>query len=130
MLAVSAVTLFLLTAIFFMAGNYLYSPQEVARDYYEAMLSGDWNRMYDCCRFPEAQFLSRKNFVNAMSYGTSEKEETPGIKNYRMRKKETDESSGTRTYTVNYTLQGVSEAQSDTVKIARGNQVMGPFYEW
>lgn len=130
MLAVSAVTLFLLTAIFFMVGNYLYSPQKVARDYYEAMLSEDWNRMYDCCRFPEAQFLSRKNFVNAMSYGTSEEEETPGIKNYRMRKKETDESSGTRTYTVNYTLQGVSEAQSDTVKIARGNQVMGPFYEW
>ena len=60
MLAVSAVTLLLLTAVFFMAGNYLYSPQKVARDYYEAMLSGDWNRMYDCCRFPEAQFLSAK----------------------------------------------------------------------
>ena len=41
-----------------------------------------------------------------MSYGTSEKEETPEIKNYRMRKKETDESGGTRTYTVNYTPSG------------------------
>ena len=130
MLAISTVTLLLLTAVFFMAGNYLYSPQKVARDYYEAMLAGDWNQMYDCCRFPEGQFLSRINFVNAMSYGTSGEKNTPEIKNYRMRRKETDESSGVSTYTVSYTLQGVSESQNSTVKIARGSRIMGPFYEW
>ena len=130
MLAISTVTLLLLTAVFFMAGNYLYSPQKVARDYYEAMLAGDWNQMYDCCRFPKGQFLSRINFVNAMSYGTSGEKNTPEIKNYRLRRKETDESSGVSTYTVSYTLQGVSESQNSTVKIARGSRIMGPFYEW
>ena len=48
-LIISGASLVLLTAVFFMAGNYLYSPQKVARDYYEALLSKDWNRMYDCC---------------------------------------------------------------------------------
>lgn len=129
-LIISGASLVLLTAVFFMAGNYLYSPQKVARDYYEALLSKDWNRMYDCCEFPEGQFLSRKNFVNTMSYGTSGDEESPVIKNYRMRKKATDESSKISTYEVTYTLEGISEAQKDTVEIARGGQVMGPFYDW
>ena len=122
-LIISGASLVLLPAVCFMAGNYLYSPQKVARDYYEALLSQDWNRMYDCCEFPEGQFLSRKNFVNAMSYGTSGDEESPVIKNYRMRKKATDESSKTSTYEVTYTLEGISEAQKDTVEIARGGQV-------
>ncbi len=34
-LIISGASLVLLTAVFFMAGNYLYSPQKVARDYYE-----------------------------------------------------------------------------------------------
>ncbi len=129
MLAVSTVSLLLLTAVFFMTGHYLYSPQKVARDYYEAMLAQDWNRMYDCCRFPERQFLSRENFVNAMSYGVSGGD-TPAIKNYRMRRNKGSDAGEYSEYTVTYSLEGVSEVQSSTVKIARGSRVMGPFYEW
>ena len=39
-------------------------------------------------------------------------------------------AGGVSTYTVSYTLQGVSESQNSTVKIARGSRIMGPFYEW
>jgi len=50
----------------------MYGPAKNARAYYEAKLVGDWNRMYDCCVFPESSFLSKQNFVNAMSYRTNQ----------------------------------------------------------
>lgn len=128
MLAVSTGVLLLAAAVFFLTGSYLYSPQKTARDYYEAQLAGDWNTMYDCCRFPEGRFLSRKNFVNAMSYGKDSKEEAPRIKNYRIRKTGTDGKHGI--YQMTCTLEGISESQKETVKIARGEKILGPFYEW
>lgn len=130
MTAVSAGTLVLAAAAFFLTGSYLYSPQKTARSYYEARLSGDWNAMYDCCRFPEGRFLSKKNFVNAMSYENDPEQETPKIKSYRIRKTGTDEKSKNGIYQMTCTLEGISESQKETVEIARGERVLGPFYEW
>lgn len=129
LLTVSVGILILLTAGFFLTGSYLYSPQKTARAYYEAKLAGDWNRMYDCCQFPEGKFLSRKNFVNAMSYEEQELE-TPKIKSYRMKKTGTDGTTGNSIYSLTCTLEGISEVQKETVKIAKGEKVLGPFYEW
>lgn len=50
-----------------MAGAYLYAPQAAGRNYVEACLAGDWNSAYDVCQFPDSTFLSRKNYVNAMT---------------------------------------------------------------
>lgn len=130
MLVTGIGALLVLTVVFFMVGSYLYSPQKTAREYYEAQLAGDWNRMYDCCLFPEGQFLSRKNFVNAKSYGTEEQKEIPKIKNYRMRKTGTQEKNGNEIYQVTCTLEGISEVQKLTLEIARGADVLGPFHNW
>ena len=58
----------ILCAVFFMAGAYLYAPQAAGRNYVEACLAGDWNSAYDVCQFPDSTFLSRKNYVNAMTW--------------------------------------------------------------
>lgn len=130
MLVTGGCSLLVLMVVFFMVGSYLYSPQKTARDYYEAQLSGDWNRMYDCCLFPEGTFLSRKNFVNAKSYGEEDGKELPKIKNYRMRKTGTNEKTESGIYQITCTLEEISEVQNLTLEIAGGADVLGPFREW
>ena len=125
--------LLILTAVFFMAGKYLYSPQGTVRNYIEACLDGDWNRAFDCCEFPDSPFLSRKNYVNAMTFREWE-EDSPNsdkeIKNFMIRRKTSQETGENRIYEVNYTLRGVSDSKKETVEITRGEKTAACFYEW
>lgn len=81
----------ILCAVFFMAGAYLYAPQAAGRNYVEACLAGDWNSAYDVCQFPDSTFLSRKNYVNAMTWKAKQDgtdgQETPEIKSFFMLQK-------------------------------------------
>ncbi len=129
------VSLFLiLCAVFFMAGAYLYAPQAAGRNYVEACLAGDWNSAYDVCQFPDSTFLSRKNYVNAMTWKAkqdgSDGQETPEIKSFFMRRKQNLETGENRIYTVRYTLKGVSDSQEETLEIAAGDTVKWNFKEW
>lgn len=74
----------ILCAVFFMAGAYLYAPQAAGRNYVEACLAGDWNSAYDVCQFPDSTFLSRKNYVNAMTW-KAKQDGTDGRKHRRSR---------------------------------------------
>ena len=98
----------ILCAAFFMAGAYLYAPQAAGRNYVEACLAGDWNSAYDVCQFPDSTFLSRKNYVNAMTWKAKQDgtdgQETPEIKSFFMRRKQNLETGENRIYTVRYTL--------------------------
>lgn len=124
----------ILCAVFFMAGAYLYAPQAAGRNYVEACLAGDWNSAYDVCQFPNSTFLSRKNYVNAMTWKAkqsgSEGQETPEIKSFFMRRKQSLETGENRIYTVRYTLKGVSDSQEETMEIAAGDIVKWNFKEW
>ena len=129
------VSLFLiLCAVFFMAGAYLYAPQAAGRNYVEACLAGDWNSAYDVCQFPDGTFLSRKNYVNAMTWKAkqdgSDGQEMPEIKSFFMRRKQSLEAGENRIYTVRYTLKGVSDAKEETLEIAAGDIVKWNFKEW
>lgn len=129
------ISLFLiLCAVFFMTGAYLYAPQAAGRNYVEACLAGDWNSAYDVCQFPDSTFLSRKNYVNAMTWKAkqdgSDGQETPEIKSFFMRRKQSLETGENRMYTVRYTLKGVSDSQEETLEIAAGDIVKGNFKEW
>ncbi len=129
------ISLFLiLCAVFFMAGAYLYAPQAAGRNYVEACLAGDWNSAYDVCQFPDSTFLSRKNYVNAMTWKAkqdgSDGQETPEIKSFFMRRKQNLETGENRIYTVRYTLKGVSDSQEETLEIAAGDTVKWNFKEW
>ena len=100
----------ILCAVFFMAGAYLYAPQAAGRNYVEACLAGDWNSAYDVCQFPDSTFLSRKNYVNAMTWKAKQDgtdgQETPEIKSFFMRRKQNLETGENKIYTVRYTLKG------------------------
>ena len=124
----------ILCAVFFMAGAYLYAPQAAGRNYVEACLAGDWNSAYDVCQFPDSTFLTRKNYVNAMTWKAkqdgSDGQETPEIKSFFMRRKQSLETGGNRIYTVRYTLKGVSDSQEETMEIAAGDIVKWNFKEW
>lgn len=124
----------ILCAVFFMAGAYLYAPQAAGRNYVEACLAGDWNSAYDVCQFPDSTFLSRKNYVNAMTWKAkqngSEGQETPEIKSFFMHRKQSLETGENRIYTVRYTLKGVSDSQEETMEIAAGDIVKWNFKEW
>lgn len=133
-LIVNISLLLTLCAGFFMAGAYLYAPQAAGRNYVEACLAGDWNSAYDVCKFPDSTFLARKNYVNAMTWKAKQEEadgqETPEIKSFFMRRKESLETGENRIYTVRYTLKGVSDAKEETLEIAAGDRVKGNFKEW
>ena len=124
----------ILCAVFFMAGAYLYAPQAAGRNYVEACLAGDWNSAYDVCQFPDSTFLSRKNYVNAMTWKAKQDgtdgQETPEIKSFFMRRKQNLETGENRIYTVRYTLKGVSDSQEETLEIAAGDTVKWNFKEW
>ena len=124
----------ILCAVFFMAGAYLYAPQAAGRNYVEACLAGDWNSAYDVCQFPDSTFLSRKNYVNAMTWKAKQDgtdgQETPEIKSFFMRRKQNPETGENRIYTVRYTLKGVSDSQEETLEIAAGDTVKWNFKEW
>ena len=124
----------ILCAVFFMAGAYLYAPQAAGRNYMEACLAGDWNSAYDVCQFPDSTFLSRKNYVNAMTWKAKQDgtdgQETPEIKSFFMRRKQNLETGENRIYTVRYTLKGVSDSQEETLEIAAGDTVKWNFKEW
>lgn len=124
----------ILCAVFFMAGAYLYAPQAAGRNYVEACLAGDWNSAYDVCQFPDSTFLSRKNYVNAMTWKAKQDgtdgQETPEIKSFFMRRKQNLETGENRIYTVRYTLKGVSDSQEETMEIAAGDIVKWNFKEW
>ena len=100
----------------------------------EACLAGDWNSAYDVCQFPDSTFLSRKNYVNAMTWKAkqdgSDSQETPEIKSFFMRRKQNLETGENRIYTVRYTLKGVSDSQEETLEIAAGDTVKWNFKEW
>lgn len=133
-LIVNLSLLLILCAVFFMAGAYLYAPQAAGRNYVEACLAGDWNSAYDVCQFPDSTFLSRKNYVNAMTWKAkqsgSDGQETPEIKSFFMRRKQSLETGENRIYTVRYTLKGVSDSQEETMEIAAGDIVKWNFKEW
>lgn len=124
----------ILCAVFFMAGAYLYAPQAAGRNYVEACLAGDWNSAYDVCQFPDSTFLSRKNYVNAMTWKAKQDgtdgQETPEIKSFFMRRKRNPETGENRIYTVRYTLKGVSDSKEETMEIAAGDIVKWNFKEW
>ena len=124
----------ILCAVFFMAGAYLYAPQAAGRNYVEACLAGDWNSAYDVCQFPDSTFLSRKNYVNAMTWKAKQDgtdgQETPEIKSFFMRRKQNLETGENRIYTVRYTLKGMSDSQEETLEIAVGDTVKWNFKEW
>ena len=124
----------ILCAVFFMAGAYLYAPQAAGRNYVEACLAGDWNSVYDVCQFPDSTFLSRKNYVNAMTWKAKQDgtdgQETPEIKSFFMRRKQNLETGENRIYTVRYTLKGMSDSQEETLEIAAGDTVKWNFKEW
>lgn len=123
--------LIVLCLCFFMAGNYMFGPAKTARAYYEARIEGDWNKVYDCCIMPKSAFLSRQNFVNAMSYrpeGAEEKRETPQITSYMMRRKE--KNGDKVTYQVNYSLKDDKEAHIETLIMECGSDVLGIFHNW
>ena len=124
----------ILCAVFFMAGAYLYAPQAAGRNYVEACLAGDWNSAYDVCQFPDSTFLTRKNYVNAMTWKAkqdgSDGQETPEIKSFFMRRKQSLETGENRIYTVRYTLKGVSDSKEETMEIAAGDIVKWNFKEW
>ena len=124
----------ILCAAFFMAGAYLYAPQAAGRNYVEACLAGDWNSAYDVCQFPDSTFLSRKNYVNAMTWKAKQDgtdgQETPEIKSFFMRRKQNLETGENRIYTVRYTLKGMSDSQEETLEIAVGDTVKWNFKEW
>ena len=124
----------ILCAVFFMAGAYLYAPQAAGRNYVEACLAGDWNSAYDVCQFPDGAFLTRKNYVNAMTWKAKQDgsagQETPEIKSFFMRRKQSLETGGNRIYTVRYTLKGVSDSKEETMEIAAGDIVKWNFKEW
>ena len=124
----------ILCAAFFMAGAYLYAPQAAGRNYVEACLAGDWNSAYDVCQFPDSTFLSRKNYVNAMTWKAKQDgtdgQETPEIKSFFMRRKQNLETGENRIYTVRYTLKGMSDSQEETLEIAAGDTVKWNFKEW
>ena len=124
----------ILCAVFFMAGAYLYAPQAAGRNYVEACLAGDWNSAYDVCQFPDSTFLSRKNYVNAMTWKAKQDgtdgQETPEIKSFFMRRKQNLETGENRIYTVRYTLKGMSDSQEETLEIAAGDTVKWNFKEW
>ena len=100
----------------------------------EACLAGDWNSAYDVCQFPDSTFLSRKNYVNAMTWKAKQDgtdgQETPEIKSFFMRRKQNLETGENRIYTVRYTLKGVSDSQEETLEIAAGDTVKWNFKEW
>lgn len=109
----------------------MYGPAKNARAYYEAKLAGDWNRMYDCCVFPESSFLSKQNFVNAMSYRTNQdtdEQEMPEITSYMMRKKGTNGDQVN--YQVNYSLKDDGEAHIESLVMKRGSSVLRVFSNW
>ena len=112
----------ILCAVFFMAGAYLYAPQAAGRNYVEACLAGDWNSAYDVCQFPDSTFLSRKNYVNAMTWKAKQDgtdgQETPEIKSFFMRRKQNLETGENRIYTVRYTLKGMSDSQEETLELS------------
>ena len=116
-----------------MAGAYLYAPQAAGRNYVEACLAGDWNSAYDVCQFPDSTFLSRKNYVNAMTWKAKQDgtdgQETPEIKSFFMRRKQNLETGENRIYTVRYTLKGMSDSQEETLEIAAGDTVKWNFKE-
>ncbi|MCI5648464.1 MAG: hypothetical protein MR332_03385 [Fusicatenibacter sp.] len=133
LLIINISALLILTVVFFMAGKYLYSPQGTVRTYVEACLAGDWNQAYDCCEFPDSPFLSRKNYVNAMTFRQWE-DYSPNadqeIKNFMIRRKTNQETNEHRVYEVNYTLRGVSESRKEIMEITRGAKTAACFYEW
>ena len=100
----------------------------------EACLAGDWNSAYDVCQFPDSTFLSRKNYVNAMTWKAKQDgtdgQETPEIKSFFMRRKQNLETGENKIYTVRYTLKGVSDSQEETLEIAAGDTVKWNFKEW
>lgn len=130
-LILNSAVLLLLVIVFFMVGSYMYGPAKNARAYYEAKLAGDWNRMYDCCVFPESSFLSKQNFVNAMSYRTNQdtdEQEMPEITSYMMRKKGTNGDQVN--YQVNYSLKDDGEAHIESLVMKRGSSVLRVFSNW
>lgn len=121
----------LLIVVFFMTGSYMYGPAKNARAYYEAKSAGDWNRMYDCCVFPESSFLSKQNFVNAMSYRTNQdtdEQELPEITSYMMRKK--GKNGNQVNYQVNYSLKDDGDAHIESLVMERGSSVLRVFSNW
>lgn len=130
-LLLNVAVMLLLVLIFFMAGSYIYGPAKTARGYYEAKLAGDWNAVYDNCKFPDSRFLSRQIFVNAMSYqenGTSAEIKPPEITSYMMRKKQ--DNGNRATYQVNYSLKDDGDAYIESIALERGSSVLKVFNNW
>lgn len=57
----------LIAGIFMVAKN-RFSPETVARNYWEAVMDHEWGKAYDYCSFPDSELLSRQMYVNANAY--------------------------------------------------------------
>ena len=88
----------------------------------------------DVCQFPDSTFLSRKNYVNAMTWKAKQDgtdgQETPEIKSFSCAETGNLETGENRIYTVRYTLKGMSDSQEETLEIAVGDTVKWNFKEW
>lgn len=94
-------------------GSFL-GPGRTAKNYFKAMLSGDWEKVYQHIEVPEGELLSKENFLAIHS------EEGNTVKNLKVEKVSEDEF--TCQYRAVYMLPGDTEERTNTVKLVRQSE--------
>lgn len=118
---VGAVLVFCIV-VYSIAGSFL-GPGRTAKNYFKAMLSGDWEKVYQQMEVPEGELLSKENFLATHS----EKGNT--VKNLKVEK--VDENEFTCQYRAVYMLPGDTEERTDTVKLVRQSEkILFLFPKW
>ncbi len=53
--------------VFFVVGKNTFSAQNVATDYFKAIINGDWDVAYDMMDMEESDFINKDMFVKAVN---------------------------------------------------------------
>lgn len=111
-----------LAVVYSIVGSF-FGPGRVAKAYFKAVLSGDWETVYGQIEMPEGELMSRDNFVAVHSQDGTD------VKNLKVEK--VNESDFTCQYKAVYMLPGESNEMEDKVTLVKQNEkILFFFPKW
>lgn len=125
LLVISLIFILLFLSLFFSL-RHITSKEEIAKDYFGALITYDGNKLYKYLDVEESTFVNQKVFNKLTERILGEKEKN-NISNYSVTKSETSTDGKTAYVTISYTQNG--ETRYQTVTLSKGKDKRYVFFD-
>ncbi len=105
------------------------SPETIAKNYYDAYVKQDANKMYSYCDLGEKNAFTSKEAYKNYYTSSSKAKKAKSIKNYKVSNVIYDRDNLTATVTISYTTGTAADAETEQIKLQKSSKKKFLFFD-